>query len=151
MAVPQGRGIRYQFDAAKFRNAIGFVFEMETPPVPTEQIYFHFRDAKSVVGPADSDYVPFDPTQAPTKVTRPPVHVPCDVAFTPAGDALTAFGELVPAKVKVLLLDTDYAKVKDAIYVMVNGDRYDKLFEEPSFGLFQVGLHTIVYQASNET
>lgn len=150
MAIPVGRGIRYSFDAAKFRNAIGFVFEMETPTV-AEHIMFHFRDTKSVASPADSDYVPFDPTQRPTKVTQAPVHVPCDVEFVSAGDSATAFGDIVPAKVKVFLLDTDYVKVKDAIYVIVNGDRYDKVYEEPSFALFQVGLHTIVYQAVNET
>lgn len=151
MASPDAsRAIAYQFDADKFRNAIGFVFQMAEPPETGLAIQFHFNDTVTVSSPSDSDYVPFDPTMAPTRTSRDPVHVPCDVQFTAASDNPTAFGDVIPAKVSVLLLDVHYEQVSDAAYVIINGDRYNRQYEPPSFGLFTVGLHTLVFVAENE-
>lgn len=151
MATPDAaRGIPYQFDAARFRNAIDFVFQMAEPPEDGLAIKFYFNDTVTVAAPADSDFVPFDPAQQAVRTTRDPIHVPCDVQFNPASDNPTAFGDVIPAKVTVLLLDTDYAQVSDAAYVVVNGDRYNRQYEQPSFGLFDVGLHTMVFVAENE-
>lgn len=152
MAIPNAsRRIPYQFSAATFRNAIGFAFEMGTAPETGTEIIFHFSPTVTVADPADGDLVPFDPAKAPTKVTKAPVHVPCDVEFVAASDSPTAFGDVIPAKVKVLLLDVDYVTVADCSYVIVNGDRYNRSYEQPNFGLFDVGLHTLVFVAENET
>jgi hypothetical protein len=142
--------IPYQFDAKRFRNAIQFVFEMGEPPDVAQQIMFHFTDVLTFAGNADGDLVPFNPAETPTRVTKAPLNVPCDVEFVGAGDQETAFGAVIPAKLKVLLLDVDYAKVKDASFVVMNGDRYLRDYEQPSFGLFDVGLHTMVFKAENE-
>lgn len=151
MATPNpARRIPYQFNGDKFRNAIQFVFEMAYPPEAGIGIVFYFPDTTTYTGPADSDYVPFDPAQAAVVTTKAPVTVPCDVAFTSAADTTTAFGAVNASRVKVLLLDEDYQSVQDASYVVVNGDRYNRDYEEPSFGLFDVGLHTIVFVAENE-
>lgn len=151
MATPDSsRGISYQFNGDVFRNAIQFVFEMAEPPEEGLAIMFHFPDVTTVDAPSDGDLVPFDPAERFVRSTRAPVHVPCNVEFASASDEPTAFGSVVPAKVKVLLLDEDYVKVKDASFVVVNGDRYNRQLEEPSFGLFDVGLHTMVFIAENE-
>lgn len=151
MATPDAsRNLRYQFDAAKFRNAIRFVFEMEQPPEAGLRLTFHFSDTVTYVGPQDSEKVPFDPAQVPVRVSRAAVTVPCDVQFAQQSDEPSAFGTIVPAKVTVTLLDEDYALVKDAAFVVVNGDKYQRHYEEPSMGLFDVGLHTMIFVAENE-
>lgn len=151
MATPlSSRAIPYAFNGAQFRNAIQFVFEMAADPVLADQILFHFEDVVTNTSHADGDRVPFDPRMAPTVTTHAPVRVPCDVEFTAGSDVPTEFGTIIPAKLTVLLLDVDYEQVKDAAYVTMNGDRYNRLFEQPSFGLFDVGLHTLVFQAENE-
>jgi hypothetical protein len=151
MAKPlPSRNIPYQFNGDRFRNAIRFVFEMGAPPEDGIGLVFHFSDTVTFTGPSDSNVVPFDPTQAATRETRTPVTVPCDVEFVSASEQPTAFGGIIPAKLKVLLLDDDYEKVADAIFVVMNGDRYNRQYEEPSFGLFDVGLHTMVFQAEDE-
>lgn len=152
MAIPPASyGIPYrQFNAAAFRNAIRFVFEMEQPPETGLRITFHFEDIITYTGRQDGERVPFDPTQSVIRTTPTPVTVPCDVTFKSQGDEPTAFGTVVPAKVNVLLLDVDYQKVKTASYVYINHDKYLRHFEEPAFGLFDVGLHTMVFVAENE-
>lgn len=151
MATPRPtRGIPYAFSGAKFRNAIQFVFEMAADPVINNQILFHFEPVITNSSHADGDKVPFDPRQAPVRTARAPVRVPCDVEFTASSDVPTEFGTVIPAKLTVLLLDSDYAQVAEAAYVTMNGDRYNRQYEPPSFGLFDVGLHYLVFQAENE-
>ncbi len=151
MATPErSHRIPYQFDGKKFRNAIQFVFEMAEPPESDQKIMFHFTDTVTYAGHADSDLVPFDPTQSATRTTRPPINVPCDVEFVQQSEEPTAFGSVVPSKLKVLLLDEDWAKVKDCSFVVMGGDKYNRYYEQPEFGLFDVGLHTMVFQAENE-
>ncbi len=151
MATPKpGRNIPYQFPADKYRNAIRFVFEMESPPEVDRRIQFHFTDTVTFTGPSDSDKVPFDPTQAPIRVIKPAINVPCDIEFIAAPDEPTAFGAVIAAKIKVLLLDLDYEQVKTCSFVILNGDRYNRHYEPPSFGLFNVGLHEMVFVAENE-
>lgn len=152
MATPNpSRGIPYQFNGPVFRNAIRFVFEMAAPPLTGDQLMFHFTAAVAFAGFSDGDQVPFNPAEIVTRTIPPPVSVPCDVEFTPAADTPTAFGTVVPAKIKVLLLDEDYLLVEDASYVVSNGDRYNRQFLPPSFGLFDVGLHEMMFVAENET
>jgi hypothetical protein len=143
-------GTKRGFNANKFREKIRFVFTMEAPPEEDRQLTFHFTSTIDIVGPADGDSVPFDPTEPVTRTTRPPLKRPCDVQFVQVADEGTTFGVVVPAKLKVLLLDEDYDDVKDASFVIMNGDRYLRHYEPPSFGLFDVGLHEMVFIAENE-
>lgn len=150
MGTPNDRGISYSFPADKFRNAIRFVFDMAASTDTDRQLTFHFPETLTVVGPQDSEEVPFDPAVPVDRVVRTPLKRPCDIEFQQAGDEPTAFGVVVPAKVKVLLLDEDYEDVKDCTYIVVNGDRYTRNYEPPDFALFDVGLHEMVFIAENE-
>jgi hypothetical protein len=143
-------GIGYQFNADKFRSAIRFVFEMGESPDEDRQVWFHFADTVSFSGPGDGESVPFNPSESIVRTSPVPIQRPCDVEFTKASDEPTAFGVVVPAKIKVTLLDQDYEDVKDATFIMVNGDRYLRHYEPPAFGLFEVGLHEMVFIAENE-
>lgn len=149
MAIPSAsRHIPYNFRADTFRNAIRFVFEMETS---TEQApLFYFAETVTTPGTHDGETVPFDPTQPIVRTVRAPVTVPCDVTFDKAADEPTAFGVVIPSKVTVLLLDEDYEQVRDAIYVIIQGERYNRNYEVPDFALFDVGVHQLVFIAENE-
>jgi hypothetical protein len=152
VATPDAsRNIAYKFPAATFRNAMRFVFEMAADPDTDNQLMFHFSTAITFLGHSDGDKVPFDPNSSVTRVVKDPVKVPCDVQFITASDVPTSFGLVVPAKLKVTLLDEDFALVENAVYVTMNGDRYNRLIVPPSYGLFDVGLHEMVFQAENET
>jgi hypothetical protein len=143
-------GIPYQFNADAFRTAIRFVFEMAEPPEQERAVTFHFADTVAFNGPADGEQVPFDPAETIVRTTPAPVRRPCDVEFVKASDEPTAFGIVIPAKVKVTLLDVDYEDVKEATFIIVNGDRYLRHYEPPAYGLFDVGLHEMVFIAENE-
>lgn len=150
MAAPNSaHGISYKFDADTFRNAIQFVFEMAAPTA-SEAILFHFTETVAFTGPADGDEVPFDPTETIVRTSLAPVSVPCDVEFIQSTEVPTAFGVVVPSKLRVTLLDVDWAIVKDATFATVGTERYLRDFEQPSSGLFDVGLHTITFIAENE-
>lgn len=143
-------GTQRGFDAEKFRTAIRFVFEMAAPPDEDRQLTFHFTEEVSFTGPADGDSIPFDPGEAVTRTVRPPIQRPCDVEFIRATDEITAFGVVVPSKIKVTLLDDDFEDVKDASFVVVNGDKYLRHYQPPAYGLFDVGLHEMIFVAENE-
>ncbi len=139
-----------RFPAAKFRNKITFVMNMGAPPEIARQAAFHFAEIVSYVGTSDGDDVPFDPTVPVTRTVRPPMIVPCVVEFAPASEVVTSFGTVIPDRVKITLLDVHYEQVKDARFVIVNGDRYDKQFEPPAIGLFDVGVHEMYFVAEQE-
>lgn len=138
------------FKAGQFRSAIRFVFDMAAPPVAADQLRFHFNPTTTSVAARDGDGVPFDPAAAVVVAQRPPLQRPCLVEYVDAAEDPTAFGTVVPSKLRVTLLDEDYAYVKDADYVMIGGDRYLRHHEPPSYGLFDVGLHTLYFAAENE-
>ncbi len=150
MAAPDSAlGIAYQFDADKFRRAIRFVFEMETATA-AQAIVFHFTDTVAFAGPADGDIVPFDPTEVVTRTTPTPVSVPCDVEFIQSTEVATAFGVVIPARLRVTLLDVDWVIVKDSTFVTVGTERYLRDYEQPASALFDVDLHIITFVAENE-
>ena len=46
---------------------------------------------------------------------------------------------------------SDPALLREADFILIAGDRYLRHHEPPSLGLFDVGVHTIIYIAENET
>lgn len=143
-------GTNASFNADKFRTAIRFAMTMGAPPAAGDQLSFHWNPTATTAAVKDGEGVPFDPSAAITRTTPPPVTKPCAVEFLDAADQPTPFGAVIPSKVTVILLDEDYDAVKDADYVVIGGDKYVRSHEPPSVGLFDVGVHEIVYIAENE-
>lgn len=155
-------GTNSSFNAAKFRTAIRFAMAMGTPPsgdaflhgadgrTSADQLTFHWNPTTTTAAVKDGEGVPFDPGATITRATPTPVSKPCAVEFLDAANEATPFGVVIPSKVKVILLDEDYAPVKDADYVVIAGDKYVRSHEPPSVGLFDIGVHTIVFAAENE-
>lgn len=143
-------GTNSSFNADKFRTAIRFAMTLGAPPATSDQLTFHWNPTATTAASKDGEGVPFDPTAAITRITRTPVTRPCAVEFVDAADEPTAFGLVIPSKLKVTLLDVDYDAVKDADFVVVGGDKYVRSHEPPSLGLFDIGVHSVIYTAENE-
>jgi hypothetical protein len=143
-------GTSGSFNASAFRSAIRFAMDMGAPPATGDRLTFHWNPTATTVASKDGEGVPFDPAATITRTTPPPVTAPCAVEFHDATGEPTPFGVVIPSKVSVVLLDEDYCAVKTADYVVIAGDKYIRSHEPPSVGLFDVGVHTIVYIAENE-
>lgn len=144
-------GTNTSFNAAAFRNSIRFAMNMGTPPAGADQLTFFFNPTRVTSAVRDGEGVPFDPSATVTSTPRTPVRRPCAVEYLDASDEPTAFGSVLPAKVRVTLLDEDFRAVRDADYIVVSGDRYLRHHVPPAFGLFDVGVYQMVFQAENET
>lgn len=143
-------GTSNSFNASAFRSAIRSAMTMGTPPAVGDQLAFCWNPTMSSAASKDGEGVPFDPSASITRTTPAAVTKPCAVEFVDAAEQPTPFGTVIPSKVKVILLDEDYAAVKTADYVVIAGDKYVRSHEPPSVGLFDVGVHTIIYIAENE-
>ncbi len=142
---PRARG----FDAAKFRDAIGFAMAMGMPETAAERVTF-FWDDELRFASEDPSHRPYDWTATPdsqTSSTRTPVSV--NVAVDPGVVASrthieTGVGEFQQSALNIYVLDTDYEQVYDADYVVVDGQIYDIVMWAAPVGLFSVTLHTCV-------
>lgn len=138
-------GSNPDFNAAEFRTAIQFVYDMAAPPVEEERATFLFPSTlvydNSTVVSADS--VPFDPDKTVISVPSPSKQVACGVEYFDARGNPTNFGTITPARAVVTLLDEDYAKIKGFTYVVLRGEQYEYDRTEYPKGLFDVGLYSI--------
>lgn len=137
------------FPAARFRDAIRGVYEMAATP-DEQRATFCWNPKASTDATADSTGVAFDPSIVPTVTQKAPVVVPCGVEYVQATDDPSNFGTLLPSRIKITLLDEDYTIVADSDYVMLENEKYTYHHDEPPFGLFQVGIHVLVYEAEGE-
>jgi len=142
------------FDADAFRDGIRLAFDMGAAPELDQpdqsQVAFHFASQLVYTGPTDGDGVPFDPNSSVTRVVPNAVQVPCGLEYSNVADERTAFGTVLPSRVKVTLLDEDYAKVKDATYIVVGGEKYVYHHSEMPRGLFDVGLYSITFVSESD-
>jgi hypothetical protein len=143
-------GTQTGFDAATFRSKIQFVFNMAATPDADRQLKFYFNDVVTYAGRKDGDAVPFDPTATVTRTSTDPVTVPCGIKVTKASEQNTAFGGVLPTKVTCTLLDEDYDQVKDADYIVFDGEKYLKENTGAPTGLFDVGIYSMTFTAEND-
>lgn len=123
---------------------------MGTPPASVDALKFYWNPVTTTPATKDGEGVPFDPTATVTRAVSRTTTKPCAVEYLDASGQPTPFGSVVPSRVRVTLLDQDYAIVKDANFIVIGGDRYLRHHEPPSYGLFDVGVHQIIYIAENE-
>lgn len=143
-------GTSKSFNATAFRSAIRSAMAMGAPPDATDALTFCWNPTTTSAASKDGEGIPFDPTAVINRTTKTPESKPCAVEFLDAAGNATPFGTIVPAKLRVTLLDEDYTAVADADFVVMGGDRYLRHHEPPTLGLFQVGVHQIIYVAENE-
>lgn len=147
--------------ADRFRDGIRFVMDMAAPPEEAAQATFLFPSQLVFVDPDDAGStvdqagVPFNPDVPVQRVTPAPVRLPCAVEYYDAtGQQAQRAGDLGivgTSRVKVLLLDDEYERVKEADRVVIDGDVYWYRRTQPPSGLFDVGIYEIWYHSEQET
>lgn len=143
-------GTNSSFSAKEFRTGIRFAMDMGAAPIGSDQASFIFASALTYNQPSDDENVPFDPASTVTSSTPSPVHVSCAIQYFDRDGQPTVFGELVPSRVEITLLDQEYVLVKDAIGVVLGGELFKYGHTEPPTGLFDVGLFKIHYSNEND-
>lgn len=131
------------FNADAVRNGLRLAMQVGLPPTSSDQPTFYMPLVTTSTEPLDQSGVPFDPSYQPTRATRVAVTVPCAIEYHDNDGKLENFGVIVPAKVKLILLDQDYAKVKGFEYVVIAGIRYFYRRTETPIGLISVGVYTV--------
>lgn len=143
-------GTSPDFDATAFRAGIKFAQQMGATPVADDQVTFYFEPQLVYTGNVDAEGVPFDPATTVQRVDPPAVKATCAVEYDDAQTTPTNVGFITASRVRTILLDDEYQKVKGAIYITIGGDRYDYRRTEPPTGLFDVGIYVMHWVAENE-
>jgi hypothetical protein len=154
-------GIPVGFDSQGFRNAIGFAMQMGTPPDPARRPKFikrsnlrtFWKDGVELPAPPrmGRNNEPLDP-DVEVRITEPEaITVDCAIEIDAADADELPVGSFRPTKVICTLLDDAYARVEGCKELVYNGDRYLYGYEPEANGLFDVGVHTIVFYALDES
>ncbi len=154
-------GIDADFDPGEFRRSIRFAMQMGAPPDPDMRLKFMRQPAGRTfwldgvqlnqTPRLDRDGKPLNPN---IEVRRPAAQeyrmpdgsvVDCAIEVQVADAEELPVGNFAPVKVVVTLLDEQYAVVKDCREIVYNGDRYVLGKQPEAFGLFSVGINTMVF------
>lgn len=149
------------FDSETFRNAIKFAMQMGTPPDPDRRPKFvkrsnirtYWRNGVELLEtprmgregePLDADIE--------IKVVPPElIEVDCAIEIVLADADELPVGNFRQTKAMVTFLDDDYAKIEGCKEMTYNGDQYLYGYEPEANGMFDVGVHTIVWYALDES
>lgn len=145
-------GTSKTFNSTKFRSAIQGVYEMAAAVNTADQATFYFPTSLvyDTTG-VDGGGVPFDPNSTVTRVVPDPVKVPCGVEYFDSAGQVTVFGDTVPSRVEITVLDEDFVKIEGCLFVVLGGERFKFSHMEPPSGLFDVGLYTMHFKSENAT
>lgn len=150
------------FNAARFRDGVGFAMKMGIPDTLAERVTF-FWDSVKTYTDADTKGEPYNWTDSPTatvSATSVPVSltVPVAVEFfdskSSSGD--TVLGDFDIGRVRVTMLDTAYAQLDDANLdkpdgLTIDGNIYDIDYWGPPVGLFDVTIYSVFASARDES
>ena len=146
-------GTNRAFNAAKFRSAIQGAMDMGAAVDVSMRATFYFPTVitYSEDTRVDGAGVPFDLAATRTETTPPPKTVSCGVEYFSSTGESVVFGDVVPARAVITLLDVDYDKVEGCIGVVLGGERYKLVEVEPPGALFDVGIYTLHFRSENST
>lgn len=149
------------FDATRVREALRFAMRMGSPNRRADKATFHFRgvtvwvkNGVVVENPRlDQDGNPFDPEiHAEVAYPDPVVLDEVAVEFSIAAPEELPVGNFRQTRVELTLLDEEWARVREAIEVSLQGgDRYYISYEKPVIGLFDMDVHQVVCYARDES
>ena len=156
-------GISTSFDADLFRRAITFAEQMGTPPDSDRRPKFvkpavagrtYWKDGVQLDTPPPMGRTG-EPLDVDIEVRTPqPVIVEdanCAIEIERVDADELPVGKFLPSKAVVTLLDIDYAKIAGCKEMTYNGDRYGSPTEPEALGMFEVGIHTIIFYAIDDT
>lgn len=141
------------FDAARIVDGLHKAMGFGEATRAGDKATFYLRNPQTydpADPPADMEGIPFDPDVRRTATTRPVV-VPCAIEYFDRGESAETFGVLQPTKVKLTLLDPDYQRVKNFVYVAAGGDKYYYAKTEPPIALGSIDVWIIHCNSQDET
>lgn len=172
MALPDpALGFSVDFPTETFENAIKFAMQMGAPTgevdgAPLAPRFIkkgagrtYWRDDEQLMPISeggtlrlDRDGRPFDPNVRIGAGTDDEVlAVDCAIEIDKADADEIPVGNFRPTKAIVTLLDADYLKIVGVRELAYNGDRYTYGYEPEALGLFDAGVHTMIFYAQDET
>ena len=138
------------FSAAAFNAGIHAAMSMAAPLAVGDRAAFHFKPTLAVPPAAAADGVPYNPTDIPTRTTPAPITVPCVVEQGGSTATATRMGYMSTSTVRITLLEDDYQSVKDALFVVIAGDRFDYVSTDTPAGLFDAQVWTMHFATSQD-
>lgn len=163
MATPnQGLGITADFDSQGFRDAIRFAMQMGTPPDPDKRPKFrrkntartYWKDGVQLTSTPRTgrEGEPLD-AEIEVRMGTPVVlsNVDCAVEIELADADELPVGNFRQTKAVVTFLDDEYKLIQGCKEMLYNGDEYRYGYEPEANGLFDVGVHTIIWYCLDES
>lgn len=154
-------GFNVAFPTDLFNNGIRFAMQMGMPVDPDKRPKFVFpsigktywRDGEQVPTPVvDQDDRPLDPEIEMRMATPRTESVDCAWVVERAGSPGEGpVGNFPQTRMVVTLLESDWAKVVGCSSVEYNGDVYIYDYEPENYGLFDAGVHTMIFISEDET
>lgn len=138
------------FDADAVRAGLRLAMTVGLPTATADQPTFFMPQSSTSTNTLDQTGVPFNPTASVAKSTRITHQVPCAIEYRDGSGKLTPFGEVVPSKVVLTLLDQDYTTVQGFEFVVITGQRYFYDHTEPGQGLIDVGIWKVHCRSEDE-
>lgn len=140
------------FGADAVRAGLRTAMYVGLPPLKEAQPTFFFPSTPVTTGAlTDQEGVPFTSGGTVTRTPlKPSVQVPCAVEYVDGDGKLENFGVVAPSKVKLTLLDEDYAQVQGFLFCVIGPNRYYYRRTEAPTGLITIGLYTVHCYSEDE-
>lgn len=138
------------FDADAVRAGLRFAMEFGLPSEAVDQPTFFMPVVSTTSDEVDAEGVPYDPGATLTTGTAVRKRVDCAVEYIDGEGKIETFGILNPSKIKLTLLDEEFAQIDGFYYVVIKGQKYYYQRSEPPIALGTVDVHTIYCRSSDE-
>lgn len=139
-------GSSSSFDAADFRTNIRATMLMGLTGNVADRPKFLFNSTETFTGELDDTGSPYDFTTVPTVSSTDPVQVLCALQWSSGANTATTgkdLGDFEEGDLVITMLDEEYAQIKHADKVEVDGTQYEIRFVQPSVGLFDVTVYQL--------
>lgn len=164
MATPDpALGFDVDFDKEAFENGIRFSMQMGAPNDLDRQAVFikksttvrYFLGSTEVFPGADlrtdRDGKPLNPDVRMEAGTDQEIPVDCAIEITKADADELPVGDFRPTKATVTVLDSDYLDIEGCQEMRYNADRYLFGYEPEADGMFDSGVHQLVFYAVDDS
>ena len=150
------------FSAPAFKSGVKFAMQMGLPGTEAERVSFTW-DPVNTYASADSRSEPWDYADAPTttvSAVNSPASLTLPVAFefldAKASSGDTSIGEFDSPRLKITVLDDEYALIQDMNLglpdgLIVDGNEYVIEYWAPPVALFTVSVYQVFAVARDES
>ena len=124
--------------------------EFGLPPETEDKPTFVFQAEDETTAQVDDEGVAYDPSASVTKGVGASYQVKCAIEYIDGDGKIESFAVLAPSKVKLTLLDEEYATVEGFWYCVIKGQKYYYQRTEPPVALGTVSVYTIYCRSEDE-